>query len=105
MTDRDPELTAGVELRNSLYELQVYEAIAVAMNDAHAALDAMLGASDPDAAGRALQRRFGFTEVQAVAVMDMQFRRVTAIDRAKIEQHRQELAARIAVLEAELDGS
>lgn len=35
MIGRDPELTAGVELRNSLYELHLYEAIAVAVNDAH----------------------------------------------------------------------
>jgi hypothetical protein len=34
---------------------QVYEAIAVAINDAHGTIDAMLGASDPEDAGRALQ--------------------------------------------------
>lgn len=65
----------------------------------------MLGASDPEAAGRALQQRFGFTELLAVAVMDMQFRRMTAIGRHKIEQRRQELAARVVALEAELNGS
>jgi DNA gyrase subunit A len=65
--------------------LQVYEAIAIAANDAHGTLDAILGASDPEVARRALQQRYGFTELQAVAVMDMQFRRVTAIDRERIE--------------------
>jgi DNA gyrase/topoisomerase IV subunit A len=102
MTDRDPELSTDVELRNTHYQLQIYEAIAVATNDAHGALDAVLGASDPDAARRALQHRYGFTELQATAVMDMQFRRVTAIDREKIEQRHQELAARVTALEAEL---
>jgi DNA gyrase/topoisomerase IV subunit A len=48
----------------------------------------MLGASDPDTAGRALQQRYGFTELQATAVMEMQFRRVTALDREKIEHRR-----------------
>jgi DNA gyrase/topoisomerase IV subunit A len=43
--------------------------------------------------------------VQALAVMDMQFRRVTEIDREKIDQRRHELAARVMVLEAELAGS
>ena len=105
MTGRDPDLTAGVELRNTLYELQVYEAIAVAASDAHGTLGAMLGASDPDTACRALQQRYGFTELQALAVMDMQFRRVTARDREKVEQRRQELAARVLVLEAELGGT
>jgi DNA gyrase/topoisomerase IV subunit A len=58
----------------------------VAANDAHGTLDAMLGASDPDTAGRALQQRYGFTELQATAVMDMQFRRVTALDRENDSQ-------------------
>jgi len=102
MTGQDPELTADVELRNTRRQLQVYEAIAVATNDAHAALDAMLGAPNPESARRALEQRFGFTEVQATAVLEMQFRRVTAIDRQKIEQRRQELAARIQVRQAEL---
>lgn len=102
MTSRDPDLTADGELRNTKYELQVYEAIAVATNDAYGALDAILGASDADTARRALQQRYDFTDLQAVAVMDMQFRRVTAIDREKIEQRRQELAARVIALETEL---
>lgn len=104
MTGRDPELTADVELRNTLHQLQVYEALAVATNDAYAALDSMLGASDPESGRRALEQRFGFTEMQATAVLDMQFRRVTAIDRQKIEQRRQELADRVQVLDAELGG-
>jgi DNA gyrase subunit A len=105
MAGQDPELTADVELRNAVYQLQVYEAIAVAAGDAHGTLDAILGASDPDAARLVLRQRYGFTELQAVAVMDLQLRRVTAIDREKIELRRQELAARVMVLEAELGGS
>jgi DNA gyrase/topoisomerase IV subunit A len=104
VTGRDPELTAEVELRNALYQLQVYEAIAVATNDAHSTLDAMLGASDPGAAQRELKERYGFSDIQAAAVMDVQFRRVTAIDRQKIEQRRRELAERVRVLEKELGG-
>lgn len=105
MTGRDLELTAGVELRNRLHELHIYEAFAVATDDALGTLDVMLGAADPEAARQGLQRRYGFSELQAVAVMDMQFRRVTVIDREKIEQRRQELAARVMVLQAELGGS
>ena len=105
MTGRDPELTADVELRDALYQLQVYEALAVATNDAHGALDAILGASDSESGRRALEERFGFTEMQATAVLDLQFRRVTEIDRQKIEQRRQELCDRVLLLEAELGGS
>ena len=62
----------------------------------------MLSASAPDAAFRALKHRYAFTEVQATAVMDVQFRRMTSTDRRNIEQKRHELAARVAVLEEEL---
>ena len=105
MANGDPELTAEVELRNASDQLQIYEAFVVATSDAHGTLDAMLAASDPDSARRALQQRYGFTEVQAVAVMDLQLRRVTASDREKIEQLRQELAERVMFLEAELGRS
>lgn len=68
-------------------------------------LDAILGASDPDVARRALEHRYGFTEMQAWAVMDVQFRRKTAMDRKKIERGRREFAARVADLEEEVDGA
>ena len=105
MTGRDPEPSVDVELQNTLHLLQIHEAIAVATNDAHGTLDAMLGAADPDPACHALQQRYGFTEIQALAVIDMQFRRLTAVDREKLEHRRQELAERVTVLEAELGGS
>ena len=44
---------------------------------------------------RTLEHRYGFTETQALAVMDLQFRRMTAMDRQKIEQLRHGLAARV----------
>ena len=59
---------------------QAYRALAFATNDAHGTLDVMLSASNPDVDRRALQQQYGLTEVQALAVMDMQFRRVTEMD-------------------------
>jgi DNA gyrase subunit A len=105
MTPRDPELSADDELQSLQYQVQVYEALAVAIGDARAVVDAMLEASNPEAARQALERRYGFTEMQARAVMELQFRRVTALDRQRIEQRRHELAARVAVLEEELGGA
>ena len=99
-----PELTEDDELRNGRLEMQIYEAIVVAASDAHAVLDSVLGAADPEAARRALEVRFGFTETQAWAVMDVQFRRLTSADRSKIEQRQRDLAARVAALEEGLVG-
>ena len=102
MTDRDPDLTAEDELRSVREQLEIYDAICVAAGDAHAVLDAVLGAPDPDSASRALELRYGFTKAQAWAVMEVQFRRMTLSDRQKIDQRRDELASRAAGLDAEL---
>lgn len=99
-----PELTADDKRRNALLQMQIYEAIATVANDSHAVLDTVLNASDPDAARRALEDRYGFTETQARAVMDLQFGRLTSTDRHTFEQHRQELAARVAALDENLGG-
>lgn len=62
----------------------------------------MLEAPDRQAARRALERRYSVTEMQATAVMDLQFARLTALDRQKIEQRRQDLAAPVVALRREL---
>jgi DNA gyrase subunit A len=94
-----PERNAEDELRNARLQMLIYEAIAIAASDAHTVLATVMGASAPEAAGRALQDRYGFTEVQASAVMDVQFRRLTSTYLHKIEEYRHELAARVSVLE------
>lgn len=99
------EHPAEDELGNARQQLQIYDAIVIAAHDAHAVLDTMLIASDPDAARRSLEDRYGFTETQSWAVMDVQFRRLTVTDRLKIERRHQELAAQVAVLEEDLGGA
>ena len=102
MTSRDREFSPEEDLQDVLRQVQIYEAIATAASDAHAALDIMLTAADPEAANRALVDRYAFTEVQAWAVMDVQFRRLTATDREKVEQRHHELGERVKDLEREL---
>lgn len=102
MTSRDPEFSPEEDLQDVLRQVHIYEAIATAASDAHAVLDIMLTASDPDAANRALVDRYAFTEVQAWAVMDVQFRRLTATDREKIERRRHELGEQVNDLERQL---
>ena len=100
--NRDPEFGPEEDLQDALRQLHIYEAIATAASDAHAILDVMLTAADPEAANRALADRYDFTEVQAWGVMDVQFRRLTALDRGKIEQRRHELGKRVKDLEQQL---
>ena len=81
----------------------IYEAIVAAAGDAHAVLDILLDAADPDDARRTLRERYGFSEVQASAVLDVQLRRLTSSDLQRIRGHLEEVVARVAVLEEQLD--
>ena len=98
----DVRSIAETDLRMGRQQVLVYEAILVAADDAHAVLDVLLEATDPDAARAALQDRYGFTEVQAAAVLDLQLSRVTSSQRQRIEQGLREVTARVAELEEQL---
>jgi DNA gyrase subunit A len=102
MTSQDPDRNPEVELQDALRQLHIYEAIATAAGDAHAVLDIVLTSPDPDAANRALVGRYAFSEVQAWAVLDIQFRRLTSTDRRKMEQRHHEVGEQVAALEREL---
>ena len=105
MPSRDLESILANDLPIARQQLAVYEAISVAASDAHAVLDVILDASNLASARAALQQRYGFTDVQSSAVMDMQFRRMTSEDRENLEKRREEVVAEVAALEVEVDGA
>lgn len=55
--------------------------------------------SDVDKARTALMERFGFSERQAQAILDMRLQRLTGLERHKLEDEHQELQNTIAYLE------
>jgi DNA gyrase/topoisomerase IV subunit A len=97
-----PESSTEDDLRMARQQVHIHDAIVTAANDAHAVLDILLDAADPDAARQALRERYGFSDVQASAVLDVQLARVTASQRQRIEQHLHEATARVTALEREL---
>ena len=103
MTYRNSDLPLDQDIRQTREGLSLFEAIATAMRDPHGVLDVVLGSADAEAARHALGERFGLSEVQATAVLEMQFRRVTASDRERIDEERQRLARRLRSLETERD--
>ncbi|MFP5502152.1 MAG: DNA topoisomerase (ATP-hydrolyzing) subunit A, partial [Candidatus Sericytochromatia bacterium] len=60
-------------------------------------------AQSTDEARQALIARFDLSEVQTNAILDMQLRRLTGLERSKLENERDELAKRIADLKAILN--
>ncbi len=60
-------------------------------------------AADADDARTQLMTRFGLTEMQATAILDMQLRRLAALERQKIEDEYNEVTAHIAYLQSLLE--
>ena len=58
-------------------------------------------AADVDAARAALIKTFTLSEIQANAILEMQLRRLAALERKKIEDEYEELAAQVAAAEAQ----
>ena len=62
-------------------------------------IDTIRKSPDADTAKERLITRFTLTEIQAQAILDMQLRRLAALERQKIEDEHREIMAQIAYLE------
>ena len=62
-------------------------------------IHAIRAADDVEEASQALQTRFGLSEVQARAILEMQLRRLAALERLKIEDEYKQVQDRITYLE------
>jgi DNA gyrase subunit A len=91
MSSRDEELPFAVELQQTEERLHILNGLVRGMQDPRAVLDLVLEAPDPAQARSTLQARLGLDEIQAQAVLDMQVRQATQLNRSKLEEHRQEL--------------
>ena len=87
------------EIRQTEDRLRIYEALTQALSEPHAVLDVLLHADDTAAAMDALRERFDFDEIQATAVTELQFRRVTPVEQGKIRDGRDELRERLSYLQ------
>ncbi len=105
MDSRNEEVPLADEIRHREDRLRIYEALVRMAEDPRAVLDVWLAAHDSAAARAALRRRYGFDDVQATAVMDMQFRRLTYVDRQRIRDTHQEERKHLAALRAAQDDS
>ena len=91
MSSRNEEMPLGVEVQQTEERLHIIAGLVRGMHEVRAVLDMLLEAPDTAQARSALQTRLGLDEIQAQAVLDMQFRQATQLNRSKLEEHRQEL--------------
>ena len=87
------------ELRRSRDRAHVLEGMRKALEYLDEVIALIRDAADAETARVALTVRFALTETQAQAILDMQLRRMAALERRRIEDEYQSLMARIAELE------
>ncbi|MCG0238463.1 MAG: DNA gyrase subunit A [Firmicutes bacterium] len=98
-----------VIVRRTRYDLQKAEARAHIVEGLLKALDiidevieTIRQSPDTDTARTRLMENFGFSEVQAQHILDMQLRRLTALERSKLEEEYHDLQDKIAYFRAVL---
>ncbi|HUX75312.1 MAG TPA: DNA gyrase subunit A [Anaerolineae bacterium] len=87
------------ELERARHRAHVLEGLKVALDRLDAVIQTIRRSPDVEAAREQLMARFELTEIQAQAILDMQLRRLAALERQKIEDEYLELIQRIAYLE------
>lgn len=92
--------------RRSQYELDkarqrahILEGLLIALANLDEVIQTIRQSPDADTARERLITRFKLTEAQAQAILDMQLRRLAALERQKIEDEHRSLLERIAYLE------
>jgi len=88
------------DLRQAERRAHVLEGLKIALDHLDAVISTIRNAHSADDARQQLMSRFGLTEVQATAILDMQLRRLAALERQKIEDEYRALLERIAELRA-----
>ena len=87
------------ELRKAKARAHILEGLRVALENLDAVIQLIRNAADVEAARTGLMNRFALDEKQAQAILDMQLRRLAALEREKIENEYREIQETISRLE------
>ena len=79
------------ELRKAQERAHILEGLKIALDHIDEIVALIKGSSSPDDAQIKLQERFGLSEIQAKAILEMRLQRLTGLERDKIEAEYQEL--------------
>ncbi|CAN5272651.1 DNA gyrase subunit A [soil metagenome] len=87
------------DLARAQERAHILEGLKVALDNLDEVIATIRAAADVDAARTALMSRFGLTDVQANAILEMQLRRLAALERKKIEDEYRAIIQLISELE------
>jgi DNA gyrase subunit A len=87
------------ELGKARARLHILDGLLIALANLDDVIQTIRQSPDVETAKERLITRFKLSEIQAQAILDMQLRRLAALERQKIEQEHRQLLERIAYLE------
>ena len=87
------------ELRQAEARLHVLEGLLNALRNLDAVIKLIRGSADAESARTGLMRQFSLTQIQAQAILDLTLRRLTSLEREKIEAEYKETQATSARLQ------
>ena len=79
------------ELKNAEDRLHILEGLKIALDNLDEVIATIRASQTPPEASEQLQARFGLSEIQAKAILDMRLQRLTGLEREKIEEEYQAL--------------
>jgi DNA gyrase subunit A len=87
------------ELAKARARLHILDGYLIALANLDAVIKTIRESQDADVAKENLMKRFKLSELQAQAILDMQLRRLAALERRKIEDEHKQVTQQIAYLE------
>jgi DNA gyrase subunit A len=88
------------ELRNAEARMHILEGFRIALDHLDEVIATIRGSNTPAEANEQLQAKFGFSEIQAKAILDMRLQRLTGMELEKIETEYNELKKLIDYLKS-----
>jgi DNA gyrase subunit A len=87
------------DLDKALHRAHILEGLLIALANLDDVIDTIRKSPDAEVAKERLVTRFKLSEIQAQAILDMQLRRLAALERQKIEDEFKQIQAQIAFFE------
>jgi DNA gyrase subunit A len=88
------------ELRKALERAHVLEGYVIALDNLDDVIQLIRASDDADEARSGLIERFGLSEIQAQAILDLRLRALTGLERKRVEDEYKDLQERISELRA-----
>ncbi|MDA1317034.1 MAG: DNA gyrase subunit A [bacterium] len=87
------------ELAQAKYRAHILEGYLIALDNIDEVIEVIKKSKDEATARQSLMKKFGLSEIQSQAILDMQLKRLTGLERAKIEDELAKLRELIEYLE------